>query len=155
MSGRYTNVCTFAYDASGDRHLVTQEYSYSGGCGEYHHRIDIQDKFYRINGDIEDVTTTGTYLPFTYVQDCQSYFAQSPTETIQTVLREAELTGIEITSFLMIVLLSVNAGVYEAFGYRVSPEGVSDIQFDIKEDYAHDIDLTFNIVLTMAELENQ
>lgn len=157
MSGRYTNVCTFAYDASEDRHLVTQEYIYASGSGCYHERVDINDKFYdlEVYVDDENMSTRGTYLPHTCVADYESYFTQAPTETIQTVLREAELTGIEITSFLMIVLLSVNAGVYEAFGYRVSPEGVSEIQFDIKKDYAHDIDLTFNIVLTMAELENQ
>ena len=54
------------------------------------------------------------------------------------------------------MLLSVNAGVYEAVGYRITPEGVTKIEFDIQNtDFRHDIDLTLNIVLTMAELENQ
>ena len=158
MSGRYTNMATFAYDASGNRYLVTQEYFYASGSGCYHERIDINDKFYDLEGyvDDEEMTKKGTYLPHTYVADCGSYFTQAPTETIQTVLCEAELTEIEITSFLTIVLLSVNAGVYEAVGHRITPEGVTEIEFDIQNaDFRHDIDLTFNIVLTMAELENQ
>ena len=33
---------------------------------------------------------------------------------------------------------------------------LAEIEFDIQNaDFRHDIDLTFNIVLTMAELENQ
>ena len=158
MSGRYTNMATFAYDASGNRYLVTKEYFYASGSGCYHERIDINDKFYDLEGyvDDEEMTKKGTYLPHTSAADCGSYFTQAPTETIQTVLREAELTEIEITSFLTIVLLSVNAGVYEAVGYRITPEGVTEIEFDIQNaDYSHDIDLTLNIVLTMAELENQ
>ena len=134
MSGRYTNMATFAYDASGNRYLVTQEYFYNSGSGCYHERIDINDKFYDLEGyvDDEEMTKKGTYLPHTSAADCGSYFTQAPTETIQTVLREAELTEIEITSFLTIVLLSVNAGVYEAVGHRITPEGVTEIEFDIQ-----------------------
>ena len=65
-------------------------------------------------------------------------------------------TTVFLISFLTIVLLSVNAGLYEAVGRRITPEGVTEIEFDIQNaDYSHDIDLTLNIVLTMAELENQ
>ena len=103
MSGRYTNKVTFAYDASGNRYLVTQEYFYASGSGCYHERIDINDKFYDLEGyvDDEEMTKKGTYLPHTYVADCGSYFTQAPTETIQTVLCEAELTEIEIRSMAM------------------------------------------------------
>lgn len=156
MSGRYIKTATFAYDASGNRYLVTEEYSYSSGAGYYHDWIYVNDKFYDLQADVDDeeITIRGTYLPFTCVADYESYFTQSPTETMQLVLREAELTGVEITSFLSITLLYVNAGVYEAFGYHVSPKGVTAMKFDINEDYASDVDFTFDIMLAMAELKS-
>jgi hypothetical protein len=157
LSARCTFKDIFAYDASGNRYLVTQEYFYAND-GRYHERVDIKDKFYDLTSYAADEKrdTVGTYLPYTYPIDCKSYFTQAPTKTIQTVLSEAELTGIEITSFLLIMLRGDNTDLYEAVGCRITPEGVTDIEFDIQNaDYTHDVDLTLNIVLTMAELEDQ
>ena len=112
MSGIFNDTLTFAYDTKGNWHLVTHEYAYAGGCGNYHSRVEIKDKFYDVDGCVDldsDAgafkTVEGTYLPYTDVEDCASYFAATQTNTIQTVLQEAGLTDMDFSCF-------VNANIY-------------------------------------------
>ena len=141
MSGRFNDTLTFAYDTKGNWHLVTHEYAYAGGCGNYHSRVEIKDKFYDVDGCVDldsDAgafkTVEGTYLRYTDVEDCASYFSATQTNTIQTVLQEAGLTDMDFSCFLMIDIYSTNTGMYLAVCSLISKEGVSITEHNLVEE---------------------
>lgn len=123
--------------------------------GVYHDTIQIKEKLYDIEGGDDYFETKGTYLPFAHVNDYTSYFTSTPTETLQTILREAELTDIKISCFLILETRSVNAGPYSATCYRITEEGASEYEYDFrKEDLGNDLDAIFNTLLAKHEVIN-
>ena len=136
MSGRYSDMFAFAYDANNNRYPVVTQYAYSSGCGCYHYMVQVKDQLFDVETYIEDEQpkTTGTYLPFLYPNDFESYFSDSSTEAMKTILHEAELDGINIDHFLLIEVKSVNAGPYSATCCRISQEEIISREYDLCEN---------------------
>lgn len=116
MSEKHCDTVVFAYDKTGVRYLVTQEYFRSGGS--YYASVSIRDKFYEIDGEGEDCITSGTPLPMVSLNDYGSYFYQ-PTAAVQKVLEEAGLADLEIDHFFMVQVHSLNTGPYRAEGFQI------------------------------------
>lgn len=136
MSGRHSDMFAFAYDANNNRYPVVTQYAYSSGCGCYHYMVQVKDQLFDVETYIEDEQpkTTGTYLPFLYPNDFESYFSDSSTEAMKTILHEAELDGINIDHFLLIEVKSVNAGPYSATCCRISREEIISREYDLCEN---------------------